>query len=511
MPSGLTTGPASGDMPLLPPGFRPADSGPHGAPAGPPSDGNPLLHSDNPLLHSNNPLLNDDTQRMAPQPSPPSQDSAGPGLGAVGGLGVTGRMSGGAEPLGAPDGDPFRGPADEFGDGLAIGPGAGPGVPEEHVSGDTLVSGIPVIRPGASESPFPQGPAGSPFPQGPAGSRFPPAPPSGRAARPASGPAPSAPAKKKGRSKLVLAGAALVGVLGIAYGVGLLLDHADVPNGTMVLGVDIGGTSKEDAVELLDRALGDRADAPLTVSVGGKETELKPSVAGLGIDTAATVRAAAGRDYNPVSVIGSLLGVEREAQPAIKTDEEKLRAALRSLSGDAGTVRDATITFETGKAVPVPGQAGTGLDVERSVTAVSAAYRERATTGRNTTVRLPNAAQQPAIGRAELDRAMKEFAEPAMSGLVTVQTDPAHTIAFSPENSLPKFLSMKAIDGKLVDSYDLKTLQELYGGTFDGVLIQRGNGQKTPVTPQDVVVALREALRGDTPAERVGLIETDPR
>ena len=62
--------------------------------------------------------------------------------------------------------------------------------------------------------------------------------------------------------------------------------------------------------------------------------------------------------------------------------------------------------------------------------------------------------------------------------------------------------------GKLVEYYDLDALKELYGGTFDGVLITRGNGEKTAVTPQDVVVALRQALLGKT--DRVGVIETNP-
>ena len=50
---------------------------------------------------------------------------------------------------------------------------------------------------------------------------------------------------------------------------------------------------------------------------------------------------------------------------------------------------------------------------------------------------------------AEVDRMMKEFAEPAMSANVIVQTDAAHTIEFSPENSLWKFLGVQAVDGKL--------------------------------------------------------------
>ncbi|MEV8107511.1 hypothetical protein AB0Q97_35335, partial [Streptomyces sp. NPDC088135] len=136
-----------------------------------------------------------------------------------------------------------------------------------------------------------------------------PAGPGGSAAAPAprSEPAP-APAKKKGRSKLVLLGAAAVALLGVAYGAGLLMNHSDVPKGTTVLGVDIGGGTKEEGVTKLDAALGKRAVAPIQLSVDGKKTQLAPDKAGLALDSQETVRSAAGSDYNPVSVIGSLFG-----------------------------------------------------------------------------------------------------------------------------------------------------------------------------------------------------------
>ncbi len=104
---------------------------------------------------------------------------------------------------------------------------------------------------------------------------------------------------------------------------------------------------------------------------------------------------------------------------------------------------------------------------------------------------------------------MKEFAEPAMSALATVQTDAAHSINFGPV-SLPNILGVKAVDGKLVDTYDLDALKEAYGTTFDGVLITRGTGKKTAVTPEDVVSALRQALRGKSTGDRTAVIDTTP-
>ncbi|GGX57012.1 hypothetical protein [Streptomyces minutiscleroticus] len=385
------------------------------------------------------------------------------------------------------------------------GPGApgapGYGGPRENVSGHTLTSGIPVVPP-AQNSPFGTGaPTEGPIPH------TPPKQP-GPAAQNA--PAAPAPKKKKGRSKLVLLAVGVVGVAGVAYGAGLLMNRSDVPKGTTVLGVDIGGGTRDEAVKKLDDTLGKRTDQPLLLTVDGKSVQLKPDQAGLQLDSQATVRAAAGSDYNPVSVVGSLFGQQRVVEPVMPVDEEKLKAALERAAGASGSAGEGTIKFEPGKAVPVYGKTGKGLDTAGSTQAIEEAYRTQVETGKSGRVKLPTTTRQPTVSKAEVDRMMKEFAEPAMSAQVTVQTDALHSVAFSPENSLWKFLGVKAVDGKLVENYDLDALQELYGATFDGVTITRGNGKKTAVTPQDVVGALRTALKGTTPADRVGVIETDP-
>ncbi|MEU0220257.1 hypothetical protein ABZ281_36615, partial [Streptomyces sp. NPDC006265] len=167
-----------------------------------------------------------------------------------------------------------------------------------------------------------------------------------------------------------------------------------------------------------------------------------------------------------------------------------------------------TIEFKGGKAVPVYGKTGKGVDLAKSTTVVEEAYRTQVETGAAGTVNLPTTTRQPTVSNAEVDRVLKDFAQPAMSAKAFVQTDAAHSIPFG-ALSLPKILSFKAVDGKLVDTYNLKALQEAYGKTFEGVQIEGASG-KRDVLPQDVVTALRKALRGKTPAERVGVIDTKP-
>ncbi|WP_425471249.1 hypothetical protein, partial [Streptomyces roseicoloratus] len=442
-PAGPTTGPVTGSSPVTGPG-RPRG----GAPTAPAV-----------------PRLSDDTAVLTPQPS-------------------------------APSGGPSGGPA-----------GSGGAGDRGHISGSTLTSGMPVApQPGA-----PSGPASGPdlTPRIPErGDRPGTASPSSSASSAAPKPAPVArpAAAKKGRSKLVLAGVGVLGLVGVAYGAGLLLNHSDVPKGTTVLGVDIGGGTKEEAVSKLESALGKRAGSPLQLDIGGRKAELAPDKAGLALDAQATVRAAAGSDYNPVSVIASLFGGERVAQPVFPVDEEKLGVALTDLAGTSGSVTEGTILFAPNKVTAVEGKPGKGLDVQRSMIAVRDAYRTQVETGKPNTVELPVVTRQPTITKDELDRAMEEFAQPAMSDKITIKAG-AKQIDFGPARSLPKILSMKAIDGRLVEVYDKKAINDLLDGVFDGIMITKADGTKHQVNADDVAFVMRDALRGKTKAERTKTID----
>ncbi|MFD5076263.1 hypothetical protein [Streptomyces sp. NPDC058371] len=457
-PSGPTGGPVTGDGHLLPPGAGPR--GPGVGPGGPGlTPGAPGMGPGRPGAGPGVPGggLSDDTAILTPQRHAPEPGYPEPGAQGYGG-------------------------------------------PGDNVSGHTVTSGIPVV-PGAPGSPFgPGAHTDGPLPHTPP-----------KLPEPAPKPAASArPAKKKGRSKLVLLTVAVVVVGGGAYGAGLLMNHSDVPKGTTVLGVDIGGGTRDEAVKKLDDAFGDRTNKALTLSVDGETVALKPDQAGLLFDSKATASAAAKSDYNPMSVIGSLFGQQRVVEPVMPPDEEKLQAALERAAGGSGSASEGTIKFQSGKAVPVYGKTGKGIDVAASTQAVEDAYRTQVETNSSAPVKVPTTTKEPTVSKAEVDRMMKKFAEPAMSGIVTVKTDATHAVSFSPQNSLWKFLGVKAQNGKLVDVYDKAALTQLYGNTFDGVLIARGTGKKTAVTVEDVIGALRPALFSKNPADRVVVIDTNP-
>ncbi|WP_328378547.1 hypothetical protein OHB13_24740 [Streptomyces sp. NBC_00440] len=476
------------------------------------------------------------TSGLSGPPGPPGAlGSLGP-LGAAGLAGPSGPTTGpvtGTSPLTPPLGDapsPLGGAGTPLSDDTAVltpqqpapefgtGPGGQSGPPAGgNVSGSTLSSGVPVA-PSDRRAPFPPGPGGGPGPgtDGPDGPRLsggpsPYSPSEHPGVVPTPAPAPVRPAApaRKGRSKLGLIGVGIVVLAGVAYGAGLLMNHSDVPKGTTVLGVDIGGGTRDEAVNKLDSTLGTRVNSPIQLSVDGRRTELRPATAGLTLDTQATVRGAAGSDYNPVSVIGSLFGDRRQVEPVLPTDNEKLGVALTDLAGVSGSASDGTIKFEPGKAVAVPGKAGKTLDVNKSMVAVRDAFRAQVQTGKPHTVQLPVAARQPTITQTEIDRAMKDFAQPAMSGLITIKAG-GKQIQFGPEKSLPKILSMKPVNGRLEQVYNRTAITQLLEGVFDGVMITKGDGQKHPVSATDVAQAMQTALLGKTPAERVATINLNP-
>ncbi|MEU3194748.1 hypothetical protein ABZ686_29895, partial [Streptomyces sp. NPDC006992] len=407
------------------------------------------------------------------------------------GLGLEFGDPGGTPPAGTPR---FPGGAEAD---RAGAPGAGPGAAapgarggDARLSSDTMVSGPPQAAGGEPDGVGPAPGAGFPGPDDA------PAPPRAQSSGASRGPA-----KKRGRSKLVLAGAAVVGVVGVAYGTGLLLDHADVPKGTTVLGVEIGGLSKHEAVNKLDAELGDRTKEPFKIETSGGRTELKPGVAGVTLDTEATVRAAAGRDYNPVSVIGSLMGGTRQADPAITVDEAKVRAALKPVvaEAEAKSPSEGMVKFTGGKAVAVEGSPHKVIDVDKAPAALEKAFRKRAVSGKNEPVALPGTVRKPKVTEAELNKAVKGFGRTAMSGWVWLRAGDVE-VPFSQE-TMGKFLTMRAGgSGRLQPTIDPAKLKKTYGSAFDDVVIDGGAGT-VRMTPKHAAVAMVEALRKKAPPE----------
>ncbi|MEJ8661901.1 MULTISPECIES: VanW family protein [Streptomyces] len=261
-------------------------------------------------------------------------------------------------------------------------------------------------------------------------------------------------AARNRRYVLPAAGGAVVLAFGGLYTAGLTT--GDIAGGTQVRGVDIGGMSRSEAQQVLDLQLGPSFAAPLTLKIGDRVEKAAPGTLGLSLDTAATAERAASTSLDPGTVIGRLFTSQHEdVEPVIRVDERKSRAAIDRIRTTAKRdVRDGAIAFEEGRAMAVAPVTGTSLITDRALDTLRDGY-VRAASARP--IVMPVKRTPPRIGPRETERAMTEFAQPAMSGPITL-TLAGKSITVDP-STLGRHLTMKpGADNRLTPALDSKSL-----------------------------------------------------
>jgi hypothetical protein len=149
---------------------------------------------------------------------------------------------------------------------------------------------------------------------------------------------------------MLIAGAGLT-----AYGM-----DGDVPRGTRVLGVDLGGKSRTEAEQALHERFDRRADDPVAIVLDGSPVSVAPKDVGLRLDVDATVgRAIRSR--------ARLFGTHTVA-PAVRLDPVRLEAVLRGRPAPVNRVRTAYPTtgldlVQAGRAVRSSWLTGRAADV----------------------------------------------------------------------------------------------------------------------------------------------------
>ncbi|MFD7609366.1 VanW family protein [Streptomyces sp. NPDC059828] len=242
------------------------------------------------------------------------------------------------------------------------------------------------------------------------------------------------------RIALPVAGGVVVTGLGL-YAAGLAA--ADIPDGTRVRGIDIGGMSRADAQRTLDRTLGSDFAEPVALTIGDRTEQAAPGALGMSLDTAAIIDRAAEPASDPVTVIRRLVASpERDIEPVVRIDEKAARAAIDRIGGTAERqARDGAISFENGTARATAPVTGATLDRAQALAAVREASLRPATAVKE--IVLPVKRTQPRIGANETERAMRAIARPAMSAPVTL-TLGDQRITISPA-TLGRHLVMKPV------------------------------------------------------------------
>ncbi|MBD0671195.1 peptidoglycan binding domain-containing protein, partial [Streptomyces sp. CBMA156] len=341
-------------------------------------------------------------------------------------------------------------------------------------------------------------PAAGPRPEGSADAEA--------AASPAPAPAkakaePAAPAKaKKGGAgkKLVK-----LGVYGIcaalflgaaAYGTGLMLNQSDVPKGTVVLGAEIGGSSRDQAIHQLDESVGKAGQQPLKLKIGDQSVDLDPTVAGLSFDTTATVDGLAQHSYSPLDVFKSLKGGTKTVAPEVKVDKAKLKAALDTLAAGSGQgLQEGYVKFgDNGEPIVVPGRAGQAVDSASALDVIAQAYRDRADGKPEQPIALAVTAAQPKVSTQALQGAADTLGKQVAVGKVHVVAG-AKSWDFGPKTAAKVLTLVPDASGKIAPKWDLDALSGQLGNVFDKVKVKK-NGQVAAITPQDVADGITSVL-----------------
>ncbi|MER5378331.1 VanW family protein [Streptomyces sp. NPDC002553] len=220
---------------------------------------------------------------------------------------------------------------------------------------------------------------------------------------------------------LALTGGALTVGVGALYLTGSLLTGGQIEPGTTVRGVDIGGLSRTEAVAKLDRYLTALGSQELTVKVGDRTAVLDPKRAGLSFDAEKTVDQAESTGSGPLDAVSGLFREGSAVEPVVRLDEPRARAALGNLAKDLDQkVRDGAVSFAGGTVRQTAPRDGYALDVDASVPALRASFLR----GRpHTVTALPVHETRPKVTAAEVRRAVRDFARPAMSAPITLVAD----------------------------------------------------------------------------------------
>jgi vancomycin resistance protein YoaR len=255
------------------------------------------------------------------------------------------------------------------------------------------------------------------------------------------------------RKGVWLALAGMVLLLAGLYAAGVFFLGTRIPPGTDVAGVDIGGLGRDDARTRLDAAMTERAQRPIRLTSGEQHIDVTPADAGLAVDVDATVaEAGGGRTWNPVQMVDVLLGSEN-IEPVLDVDQQALDAQLAEVAGRFDEeVVEAEVTFtRTGSRQVTRPESGLAVDTEAAAETLTTAFVEN-----QSSAELPVLELQPTVSSGALEAALRDLAEPAVSGPITLQladqTAQLRVPAFAPA------LSLQVDGGELVPVFDIDRL-----------------------------------------------------
>ena len=220
--------------------------------------------------------------------------------------------------------------------------------------------------------------------------------------------------------------------------------------GTTVQGVDIGGMNPDEAAAEVEAALGPLAAKKLRVRALDQTFALTPQEAGLSLDAAASVAPAFGHTWNPVTLVGNLIGTT-ELPAVTVVDDALLQSQLDTMAQAVDVpATEPDIVLESGGSSVTPGQPGRALDREATAAAMTSAFLK------------PRAPVEAVVVTVEPtvtpDMTTEAIALAERAGSEPVTVTAGTVTAVIPGDALARALSFTAADGQLTPELDGRIL-----------------------------------------------------
>ena len=276
---------------------------------------------------------------------------------------------------------------------------------------------------------------------------------------------------------------AVVGILVLLYLVAVFAMGDGVRAGTSVAGIEIGGLSQSEAVAVLEKGLGKRADRPLEVVAGDQDFAVDPKDAGLTFDAEATVAEVSGRTWNPVALVAALFST-RDVDPVVEVDDEALTSQVESIAVAVDTAPvEPSITMKGLEPKLKKGKPGRILDTEATKAAITAAYLQA-----RDPIQAPFVTSEPSV-TPEAAQSAVELARAAVAEPVIVSAQ--DIIATLRPPAIARALTFTAQDGQLVPQLDGAVLHEAIADDLEAVETPGRDARFKIVNDKPVVVPSR--------------------
>lgn len=260
----------------------------------------------------------------------------------------------------------------------------------------------------------------------------------------------------------MIAAGAVVVLLAAAYLTGHLMTGKRLPADTSVAGVAVGGMSPSSAETALTKGLADRIGEPLVATFEDQSFDIEPKAAGLAVDVPASIRSAGGSSWDPRDMIALFAGGS-DHDPVLDVDRAKLSAVVGSIAETVDEpVVEPQITFPKGKPKARKPKAGNQVPQDGFADRIQAAWLTT-----DEPIEVPVEAVAPAVDEAGLRTAIREIAEPAVSGPVTLKVGKDDVEL--PVTAFAPALAIVVSDGQMVPTIDAKDLAKPLTDSTTGI------------------------------------------